>query len=137
MLTFNQMMVGRELAEYCALQGLEKKAENVTILDLTHRSSVADYFVVMSGMNERQVRAIGEFISDTLREQGIKPNAEEGFADGRWALIDFGDVIVHVFMDHLRDYYNLEGLLAEAPRIRIKPAEMSYAAAGGGLSSHA
>lgn len=129
------MMVGRELAEYCALQGIEKKAENVLILDLSHRSSVAEYFVIMSGTNERQVAAIAEHISETLRLQGIKPNAEEGFADGRWALIDYSDVIIHIFQDHLRDYYNLETLLAEAPRIRIKPAELSYTSSE--MSSHA
>lgn len=128
------MMVRRELAEYCAIQALDKQAENVLILDLTQKQSVADYFVIMSGMSERQVRAIAEHISDTMREQGIKPNHEEGFADGRWALIDFGDVIVHVFQDHLRDYYNLEGLLAEAPRIRLKPQESSYASAGAASS---
>lgn len=130
MLAYKKMMVGRELAEYCAIQALDKKAENVLILDLTGKSSVADYFVIMSGMNERQVRAMAEHISDTLRVQGIKPNHEEGFADGRWALIDYCDVIVHIFQDHLRDYYSLETLLADAPRIRLKLNETSYASAG-------
>jgi ribosome-associated protein len=135
MLAFKVMMVRRKLAEYCANLGLDKKAENVLILDLSQRASVAEYFVIMSGMSDRQVRALAEHVSDSMREQGIKPNAEEGFADGRWALIDFGDVIVHIFQDHLRDYYSLETLLGDAPRIRLKPADMTYSHSQ--ASSHA
>ena len=113
-------MEARTLAEYCAKICLEKKAESVVILDLDKKSSVADYFVVCSGFSDRQVSAIAEHVSDELRGQGIKPMSEEGVADGRWALIDFGSVIVHVFQDHMRDFYNLEALWQDVPRIRVR-----------------
>lgn len=112
-------MDGQKLAEFCAQKCLEKKAENVVILDLERLSSVADYFVVCSGFSDRQVSAIAQHVSDELRTTGVKTYHKEGFGDGRWCLIDFGTVIVHVFQDQLRDYYNLEGLWSDAKRIRI------------------
>lgn len=110
----------KKLAEYCAQKCLEKKAENVIILDLEDKSSVADYFVVCSGFSDRQVAAIADFVSDQARKSGTKVYAEEGMKDGRWALIDLGTVIVHVFQDHLRDFYSLESLWGDAPRILVK-----------------
>lgn len=117
------MMDGKQLAEFCATKCLEKKGENVVILDLENRSSVAEYFVVCSGFSERQVVAIAESIADELKVHGLKPISKEGMGDGRWALIDFGSVIVHVFQDHLRDFYSLESLWADAPRIRVKDSD--------------
>lgn len=114
------MMESRKIAELCAAKCLEKKGENVVILDLEDRSSVADYFVVASGFSDRQVSAMADFVSDELRAQGVKAQSEEGLVEGRWALIDFGPVIVHIFQDHLRDFYNLESLWLDAPRIRVK-----------------
>ncbi len=110
----------RKLAELCAQKCLEKKAENVIILDLEDRSSVADFFVVCSGFSDRQVAAIADFVSDEARKSGSKIYSEEGMKDGRWALIDLGSVIVHVFQDHLRDFYSLESLWGDAPRIVLK-----------------
>lgn len=110
----------RKIAEICANKCLEKKGENVVILDLESRSSVADYFVVASGFSDRQVSAIADYVADELRQMGIKPLSKEGMVDGRWALIDFGDVIVHVFQDALRDFYSLENLWADAPKIRMQ-----------------
>lgn len=120
MLEKNKMMEAKELAELCAKKCLDKKAENVVILDLENRSSVADYFVVCSGFSDRQVSAVANYVSDELRQQGTKAQSEEGLVDGRWALIDFGPVIVHVFQDQLRDYYSLEALWMDAPRIRVQ-----------------
>lgn len=112
-------MDGRSLAEFCAQKCFEKKAENVVILDLENLSPVADFFVICSGFSDRQVVAIAEHVSNEVRQTGLKPLSEEGLADGRWCLIDCGNVIVHVFQDQLRDYYNLEGLWRDAPRIRM------------------
>jgi len=126
-----------QIAELSALKALEKKAENVVILDLEGKSSVADYFVVASGMSDRQVAAMAGYISDSLREYGVKATREEGLRDGRWALIDFGTAIVHVFLDHLRDYYNLEGLWAEAKRIRITEDVMAATAYGNNTGNSA
>lgn len=127
----------RQLAEYCAKLALEKKAENVVILDLENRSSVADYFVVASGYSDRQVRATAEFVSDVLAEKGRKALHEEGLQEGKWALIDFGSVIVHIFLDSYRDFYNLEGLWGEAPRIRVTDEQSANTARYGGSPGNA
>lgn len=112
-------METKTLAETCAKICLDKKAENVVILDLENRSSVADYFVVCSGFSDRQVAAIANHVADEMRAAGERPLCQEGLGDGRWALIDFGSVMVHVFQDHLRDFYSLEALWHDAPRIRL------------------
>lgn len=117
------MMEGLKLAQICAQLCLDKKAENVVILDLENKSSVADFFVVCSGFSDRQVKAIADFVSDEMKRQGVKALSEEGMVDGRWALIDFGPVIVHVFQDNLRDFYNLEGLWQDAPRTYVREDE--------------
>jgi ribosome-associated protein len=107
------------LAQNCARLALEKKAENVLILDLQGRSAITDYFVVCSGLSDRQVKAIAEHIADECRDSGQRPLTKEGLGEGRWSLLDFGPVIVHVFQDSLRDHYNLEGLWADAPRVKV------------------
>jgi ribosome-associated protein len=114
------MMEIRRFAELCAQKCLEKKAENVVVLDLEAKSSVADYFVICSGFSDRQVSAIADFVSDEGRKAGMKLISAEGTREGRWALIDFGPVIVHVFQDQLRDFYSLESLWRDAPRIRLQ-----------------
>lgn len=114
------MMDARKLAELCAQKCLEKKAENVVVLDLEDRSSVADFFVICSGFSDRQVAAIADHVGDEGRRAGAKVYSQEGVKDGRWALIDFGPVIVHVFLDSLRDFYSLESLWRDAPRIRVR-----------------
>lgn len=125
------MIDSRKIAEICAQKCLEKKAENVVILDLEERSSVADYFVVASGFSDRQVAAIADHVADELKAQGVKPLSLEGMVDGRWALIDLGPVIVHVFQDHLRDFYNIESLWLDAPRIRVQDSETPSTNRGG------
>ncbi len=112
-------MTDRQLAEFCARKAIEKKAENVVILDMQGQSTVADYHVVASGLSERQVVAIADFVADSLKADGIRPTSIEGVREGRWALVDMGSVILHVFLDHLRDWYSLETLWAHAPRIRV------------------
>lgn len=112
-------MEPKKLAELCAQKCFDKKAENVVILNLEDRSSVADFFVVCSGFSDRQVSAIANHVADELSAAGTKPISKEGLGDGRWALIDFGPVIVHVFQDHLRDFYNLEGLWHDAPKTHM------------------
>lgn len=124
------MMNSKELAEFCAQRCLDKKAENVVILDLENKSSVADYFVVASGFSDRQVVAIADNVADEVRKAGTKSLSHEGMVEGRWALIDFGSVIVHVFQDHLRDFFNLEGLWRDAPRIHVREETASSVRGG-------
>ena len=106
----------------CARGAIDKKAEHVKVLDLTHLSSFTDFFVICSGTSDRQVQAIAESVEAMMRAHGVERVSGEGHSEGRWVLMDFGDVVVHVFLDALRDYYDLETLWTDAPRIKI-PSE--------------
>lgn len=107
----------KEKSLFCAKAALEKKAFNVTILELKKASSVTDYFLICSGRSDRQVQAIAESIEEKMGEKGARPLGEEGMREGRWILMDYDDVVVHIFYDPLRRHYDLEGLWIEAPRI--------------------
>jgi ribosome-associated protein len=107
----------KEKSLFCAKAALEKKAFNVTILELTKASSVTDYFLICSGRSDRQVQAIAESIEEKMGAQGVRPLGEEGMREGRWVLMDYDDVVIHIFYDQLRRHYDLEGLWIEAPRI--------------------
>ena len=122
----------RARALECARAALEKKAENVRVLDLTRLSGFTDYFVICSGLSDSQVQAISSSVEQHLESQGAELVNFEGFSDGRWVLMDFGDVVVHIFQDALRDYYDLENLWSDAPRVAI-PAEF-YGASPGNLN---
>ena len=114
-------MDSRKLALRCRELAENKKAENITILDLREVSSVTDYFVVASGTSEPHLRAIVDEIVDGLREQqGIKPRAIDGTLQTSWVVLDFFDVIVHVMRPELRERYDLETLWGDAPRLRKK-----------------
>jgi ribosome silencing factor RsfS/YbeB/iojap len=100
-----------------------KKAENIKILDLKKLSSFTDYFVVCSGQSDRQVQAIADSIVIELKEDGFTPISMEGYREGRWVLVDYGDVVIHVFLDALREYYDIEQLWQNAPKVPI-PIEL-------------
>src|SRR4051794_31498524 len=85
----------------CARAAINKKAENVKILDLSNISGFTDYFVICSGTSDRQVQAIADSIQDALKDAGRKALSVEGYGEGRWALLDFGDIVVHIFLDAL------------------------------------
>ena len=112
----------REKALGCARAAIDKKAENVKILDLSDISGFTDYFVIASGMSDRQVQAIADSIEEAMDAAGRELLSTEGYSEGRWVLLDFGDVVIHVFLDALREYYDLENLWTEAPRVKI-PSE--------------
>jgi ribosome-associated protein len=111
----------KEKSIFCAQAALEKKAFDVTILELKKASSLTDYFLICSGRSDRQVQAIAQSIEEKMGEQGIRPLGEEGMREGRWVLMDYDDVVIHIFYDQVRRYYDLEGLWIEAPR--INPSE--------------
>jgi ribosome-associated protein len=94
----------------------DKKGENVVLLDLRKLSSVTDYFVICSGAVDRQLEAISNNVQDVLRKEcKLKARHVEGNGDSGWVLIDYVDVVIHIFTPTLRSYYNLEGLWASAP----------------------
>lgn len=107
----------RELAKLIAVAGLDKKAERIEILDIGEKVDYADFLVLMSGRSDRQVRAVADGVTEALREKGHRPGSVEGMQQGQWVLIDYTDVIVHVFVDEARRYYDLEGLWMDATRV--------------------
>jgi ribosome-associated protein len=94
-----------------------KKAINLVALDVHHLTSFADVFIICSGRSNRQVIAIAEHIQVDLKKHKIKPLSVEGVGDGQWVLLDYGHVIIHIFYDPVRDFYDLEGLWVDAERI--------------------
>jgi len=96
-----------------------RKVIELTVLDVHELTSVADAFIVCSGRSNRQVTAIADHIVRDLKKQGIRPLSVEGLKDGHWILIDYGDVIIHVFYEPVRAFYDLEGLWADARRIDV------------------
>ncbi len=110
----------RPRAEAIARVGLGKKAEDVVILDVRGLTSYADYFVVMSADSERQAGAIADAVDEELERVGASRLGVEGQAGGRWVLIDYGDVVAHVMSPDARGFYDLEGLWADAPRVRVE-----------------
>lgn len=95
----------------------DKKASDIVLLRTAELTTMADYFVICSGRSDRQIQALAGAIVDELRDEGIKPLGIEGQASGRWVLIDYGAVIVHVFAPDERDYYGLERLWSQAQRV--------------------
>ncbi|NQT10567.1 MAG: ribosome silencing factor [Desulfobacteraceae bacterium] len=98
-----------------------KKAIDPVVLDVRGLTSIADFFIICSGSSNRQVMAIAEFIQIYLKKHGIKPLGIEGIKEGHWILLDYGDVIIHVFYEPLRSFYDLEGLWTDAKRVTIQP----------------
>src|SRR5690348_5261764 len=100
-----------------------KKATDIKVLDLTGITSFADYFVICTGANQRQVQAIADEVGVQLKQQaGERPNSVEGYNQAEWILADYGDLLVHIFSPKSRDYYGLERLWRNARNIDI-PAE--------------
>lgn len=97
----------------------DKKAHDITALNMKGISVIADYFLICHGNNERQVQAIARGIKDTMSENDIDINRVEGFEQGRWVLVDIGDVVCHVFHKDERGYYNLERLWGDAGHVAL------------------
>ncbi|HUV50654.1 MAG TPA: ribosome silencing factor [Anaerolineae bacterium] len=94
-----------------------KKATDLVVLDVRGLTSIADFFIICSGSSTRQVMAIAESIKVDLKKHGIKTLNVEGIKEGRWVLLDYGHIIIHVFYEPLRGFYDLEGLWTDAKRV--------------------
>jgi ribosome-associated protein len=97
---------------------LGKKASRLVMLDVRGLSSITDVLLVCSGQSNRQVTAIAEHILVDLKKHGIRPLSIEGLTEGHWVVMDYGDVIIHVFYEPIRTFYDIEGLWADAKRIK-------------------
>lgn len=108
-----------ELAVVAARAADEKLASDIVVLDVGDVLGICDHFVVVSARNERQVKAVAVAIEDEVRTAlGRSPRGEEGMDARRWVLIDYGDVVIHVFLAEEREYYRLERLYGDVPRTR-------------------
>jgi ribosome-associated protein len=99
---------------------LGKKARDPVLLDVRHLTSLAEAFLICHGTSNRQVSAIAEHIQRDLRDQGIKALSVDGMKEGHWVLMDYGHIIIHVFFESTRSFYNLEGLWSDARRIQTE-----------------
>ena len=102
---------------------LGKKADAVVALDVRGLTSIADTFIICSGRSNRQVNAIAEHVERFLKDNGIHPLSVDGRQEGHWVLMDYGDIIIHIFYEETRNFYDLEGLWVDAKRISAKRLE--------------
>lgn len=109
-----------DIARLAGQAALDKKAEDVVILDVRGISSFADYFVIMSGRSTRHVQGLAGAVEESLRNKKVKGVGSEGLTEGVWVLLDYGDVVVHIFYAGTREFYNLEGLWHDAPRMTLE-----------------
>lgn len=124
----------RDLALVAAAAASDKLAQDIVLIDVSERLAITDVFVIASGANERQVEAIVDEVERKLREdRGVKPIRREGERDGRWVLLDFADIVVHVQHTEERGFYALERLWRDCPAIPFDPS----APAGGPASDSA
>ena len=100
-----------------AAQG--KKALDIVVMDLRGMTAITDYFIICSGRSSRQVMAIADHIQKEMRDNRIRPLGVEGVGSGHWILLDYDHVVIHVFYDPIRRFYNLEGLWVDVPRIQV------------------
>ena len=103
----------------CVNAALEKKAKNIIILNMQKVTSFADYSIVCSGTSDRQVQSIAQAIEENMKKNGFLPLGIEGERTAQWILMDYADIIVHVFYEPVRDFYDMERLWSDAPRMEI------------------
>ena len=121
------MLEARETALLCVRYALEKKAYDLVVMDVSQHSSLADYFVICTGRSDTQVQAITQSIEENLARLRVRPRAIEGYSRAQWILMDYGDVVVHVFLESVRDFFDLERLWARAPYLPLPEPYRSQA----------
>lgn len=110
-------MKGRDIATFAARTADEKKGTDIVIYDLRGLTDITDYFVIVTAHSKAQIRAILESIARQLKVIGVKKVGQEGNESGRWVLLDYGDCVIHIFSPELRDYYALESMWGDAPKM--------------------
>ena len=120
----------RRLAELAALAAADKLAQDVVAIDVSERLPLTDCFVIASAPNERQVQAVVDNVEEKLRDEDVKAVRREGRQEARWVLLDYGDLVVHVLHTEERDFYGLERLWKDCPRMEL-PAEVNGPVAAG------
>ncbi|MCX5846175.1 MAG: ribosome silencing factor [Deltaproteobacteria bacterium] len=110
---------GKERVLLCVNASLQRKAKDLIILNVKEFSSIADYFIICSGTSDRQVQAIAASIHENLKEYGVLPLGIEGERIGKWVLMDYEDVIIHIFYEPIREFYDIERLWSDVPCMEI------------------
>jgi ribosome-associated protein len=111
----------RDTELYIYIQAISaRKASDIVILNLKGESSVADFFMICSAQSTRQVASLSQFIVSYLKDNGIKPISFDTLSEAGWHVLDYGDVVIHIFYEPVREFYDLEGLWADADKIEIK-----------------
>jgi len=117
----------RETALLCVRYALDKKAYDLLLLEVGACTSLADYFLICTGRSDTQVQAIAQSIQENLAALGRRPRTIEGMNIGHWVLMDYGDVVVHIFLESVRAFYDLERLWARAPVVTLPEPYRSQA----------
>ena len=117
----------RSKALDCVRFALERKAYDLVLMEVGELTSIGDYFLICTGRSDTQVQAIAQSVQENLAGQGVKPLAVEGYTHGQWVVIDFGDVVVHIFNEPVRHFYDLERLWARAPRVTLPEPYQTWA----------
>lgn len=111
------MMQDKALAQQIAEILESKKAENILVLDVSHLTSITDYFVICSARNSIQVQTLAEDVEEKLMEEGVEAQRKEGARESRWVVLDYASVIVHVFHEQEREFYNIERLWMDGSNV--------------------
>jgi ribosome-associated protein len=108
------------------IPAFERKAKSITAIDVTDLTSYTDTLLIIEGSSKRQVTSIAQYLIKYLKDLKIKAIGMEGVKEGDWALLDYGDIIIHIFGSQEKDFYDLEGLWADAPKIDLSEYEHTY-----------
>jgi ribosome-associated protein len=98
----------------------DKKAKDIRLLDIHEISTLSDYFIVVTGTSSTQIQALSDALEEKMEQAGYKIHHKEGFRNGRWILVDFGNIIIHIFHDEERQFYNIERLWVDAKSIDVE-----------------
>jgi ribosome-associated protein len=112
---FDPQTISNDIARIAS----EKKANDIVIIEVGKLSTIADFFVVLSGATDRQTRGLSKSIVDELKDKGVKPQKVHGETSGNWVVIDYGSVVVHIFREEERQFYRLERLWKDAPSTEV------------------
>ncbi len=121
-----EVPMNSELRDIIAASG-EARARNVVVLDTSKTFILASYFIIVSGRSDRHVQGIANRVMATLEKKGVRPLSVDGLETGHWVLIDFEDIVLHIFYEPVREVYDIEGLWATSPRIDIKERDKAAA----------
>ncbi len=114
-----EQITAEQLWHAAAEAAASKQAKDIVVLDLRDITSFADFFVIATGANTRQIQAIADETETQLRNLGERPNSVEGYQNAEWVLVDYGDFLIHVFSEKAREYYDLERLWRDAKRVKL------------------